>query len=78
MDQDRHRRVATYTGTHTGTNGQVTDVSKTVTDTNGVKTVDSTYDNTSTGKSATVDKTISNSDGTRQVDTTATGPTAKR
>jgi len=66
-----------YTGTHTGVNGQTTDVSKTVTNSDGTKTVDSTYTNPTTDKSSTVDKTITNSDGTKTVDTTATGPNGK-
>jgi hypothetical protein len=65
--------AADYTGTHTGVNGQTTDVSKSVSDVSGVKTVDSTYTNPTTGKSSTVDKTISGG----QVDTTATGPNGK-
>ena len=64
---------ASYSGTHTGVNGQTTDVSKTASDTNGVKTVDSTYTNPTTGKSSTVDKSISGN----QVTTTATGPNGK-
>ncbi len=42
---------AAYTGTYTGVNGHTTDVSKSVTDTNGVKTIDDTYTNPTTGKS---------------------------
>jgi hypothetical protein len=69
---------STYTGTHTGVNGDVTDVSKTATTSDGVRTVDSTYDNTTTGKTSTVDKTIdTNANGSKQVDTTATGPNGK-
>ena len=69
--------AANYTGTHTGVNGLTTDVSKSVTDANGVKTVDSTYTNPTTDKSSTVDKTITGSNGSKQVDTTATGPNGK-
>jgi len=69
--------AASYTGTHTGVNGQTTDVSKSVTASNGTKTVDSTYTNPTTGKSSTVDKTITGSGDSRQVDTTATGANGK-
>jgi hypothetical protein len=65
---------ASYTGTHTNTSGQVTDVSKSVTDVNGVKTIDSTYTNTATGKTTTVDRSITNANGVKQVDTTKTNP----
>jgi hypothetical protein len=69
---------STYTGTHTGTNGDVTDVSRTTTTSDGVRTVDSTYDNTTTGKVTDVDKTIStNANGSKQVDTTKTLPDDK-
>jgi hypothetical protein len=66
-----------YSGTHTGVNGQVTDVSRTVTNSDGTKTVDSTYTNAATGKSSTVDKSITDASGSKQVDTTATGPNGK-
>jgi hypothetical protein len=69
---------STYTGTHTGTNGDVTDVSRDTTTSDGVRTVDSTYDNTTTDKTTTVDKTISaNSNGSKQVDKTVTLPDDK-
>jgi hypothetical protein len=69
---------STYTGTHTGTNGNVTDVDRTTTTSDGVRTVDSTYDNTTTGKTTDVDKTIStNANGSKQVDTTKTLPDDK-
>ena len=69
---------STYTGTHTGTNGDVTDVDRTTTTSDGVRTVDTTYDNTTTDKTTTVDKTIStNANGSKQVDTTKTLPDDK-
>lgn len=69
---------STYSGTHIGVNGDVTDVSKTATTSDGVRTVDSTYDNTATGKTTTVDKIYStNANGSRQVDGNITGPNGK-
>src|SRR5579871_1911467 len=67
-----------YTGTHTGANGQTTDVGRTSTfnASTDTRTVDSTYTNPATGQSSTVDKTTTfdPSVGTRTVDKTATGP----
>jgi hypothetical protein len=69
---------STYSGTHTGANGNVTDVTRDTTTSNGVRTTDSTYDNTATGKVSTVDKTVSTTaSGSKQVDTTATGASGK-
>lgn len=69
---------STYTGTHTGTNGDVTDVDRTKTTSDGVRTIDTTFDNTTTGKTSSIDKTIStNSNGSKQVDTTGVGANGK-
>jgi hypothetical protein len=70
-----------YAGTHTGVNGQTTDVSRTSSfnSSTDTRTVDSTYTNPTTGKSSTVDKSVGYdpSAGTRTVDKTATGPNGK-
>ena len=65
-----------YSGTHTGVNGQTTDVSRTsaFNSSTDTRTVDKTYTNPTTDKSSTVDKTVAYdpSAGTRTVDKTAT------
>jgi hypothetical protein len=70
-----------YTGTHTGVNGQTTDVSRTSSfnSSTDTRTVESTYTNPTTDKSSTVDKTVAYdpSAGTRTVDKTTTGANGK-
>ena len=70
-----------YSGTHTGVNGHTTDVGRTSSfnSSTDTRTVDNTFTNPTTGKSATLDKTVAYdpSAGTRTVDKTATGPNGK-
>lgn len=69
---------STHSGTQTRANGTITDMARYMITNNGLRTADTTYDNTATEKTTTVDKTVSNgSNGSEQVNTSFTGPNGK-